>query len=73
VSIGSGAIPKVKITVETRAGNKTVSRVQGLEHFGISIDEFARECRKKFACSVSKYFCTYVTLVFLVRPEKFCR
>ncbi|GAM83702.1 hypothetical protein ANO11243_016910 [Dothideomycetidae sp. 11243] len=44
----SGQLPKVKITLETRSGNKTATKVSGLERFfvgpGLLADELRRVC-----------------------------
>lgn len=47
----SGAPPKITITLETRGGNKTVTKVSGFEPYGIPPKPFADELRK--ACSGS--------------------
>ena len=49
----SGLPPKVKITLETRSGNKTVTKVSGLEVYFISPRLLADELRKVCAGSTS--------------------
>lgn len=49
----SGLPPKVKITLETRSGNKTVTKVSGLETYFISPRLLADELRKVCAGSTS--------------------
>ncbi|KAK4633928.1 Translation machinery-associated protein 64 [Fulvia fulva] len=49
----SGAPPKVHITLETRSGNKTVTKVSGLEAYYINPRPLADELRKVCAGSTS--------------------
>ena len=49
----SGAPPKIHITLETRSGNKTVTKVSGLEMYFISPKLLADELRKVCAGSTS--------------------
>lgn len=49
----SGAPPKVHITLETRSGNKTVTKVSGLEVYHIDPRPLADELRKVCAGSTS--------------------
>jgi translation initiation factor 2D len=49
----AGAPPKITITLETRSGNKTVSKVHGLEPYYISPGPLADELRKTCAGSTS--------------------
>jgi translation initiation factor 2D len=49
----SGAPPKIQITLETRSGNKTVSKVHGLEPYYIAPQPLADELRKTCAGSTS--------------------
>jgi translation initiation factor 2D len=49
----SGPPPKVLITLETRSGNKTVTKVSGVEKFNINPNLLAEELQKKCASSVS--------------------
>jgi translation initiation factor 2D len=49
----AGAPPKIIITLETRSGNKTVSKVHGLESYGIAPQPLADELRKTCAGSTS--------------------
>lgn len=48
-----GSPPKVTITLETRSGNKTVTKVSGVEKFNINPNLLADELQKKCASSVS--------------------
>lgn len=49
----SGAPPKVHITLETRSGNKTVTKVSGLEAYFVNPRPLADELRKTCAGSTS--------------------
>ena len=49
----AGAPPKVQITIETRSGNKTVTKVSGVEPFYIAPQPLADELRKTCAGSTS--------------------
>lgn len=49
----AGAPPKIQITLETRSGNKTVSKVSGLEPYYIEPQPLADELRKTCAGSTS--------------------
>jgi translation initiation factor 2D len=49
----AGSAPKVLITLETRSGNKTVTKVSGLEAFFIPPQPLADELRKTCAGSTS--------------------
>jgi len=49
----SGAPPKVHIVLETRSGNKTVTKVSGLEAYHINARPLADELRKTCAGSTS--------------------
>lgn len=49
----AGASPKIHITLETRAGNKTMTRVSGLEAYFIPPQPLADELRKACASSTS--------------------
>lgn len=53
VKAKSGAPPKVHITLETRSGNKTVTKVSGLEPYFVSPKLLADELRKVCAGSTS--------------------
>lgn len=48
-----GAAPRVTITLETRSGNKTVTKVSGVENYYISPQPLADELRKSCAGSTS--------------------
>lgn len=48
-----GKAPQVSVAVETRAGNKVVTRIQNLELFFMDMNQLLKDCQKKFACSVS--------------------
>lgn len=49
----SGIIPKIDIILETRSGNKTATRVHGLEDYHIRAQPLADELRKTCAGSTS--------------------
>lgn len=49
----AGTPPKIQITLETRSGNKTVSKVHGLEPYYVSPQPLADELRKTCAGSTS--------------------
>ncbi|KAL9081408.1 MAG: hypothetical protein Q9157_000127 [Trypethelium eluteriae] len=49
----SGMPPKVKITLETRSGNKTVTKISGIESFFIPPQPLAEELKKVCAGSSS--------------------
>jgi len=49
----AGAAPKVEIILETRGGNKTATRVHGLEDYFIRAQPLADELRKTCAGSTS--------------------
>ncbi|EMC96296.1 hypothetical protein BAUCODRAFT_470006 [Baudoinia panamericana UAMH 10762] len=53
VKAKSGTPPKLQITLETRSGNKTVTKVSGLEAYYIPPRPFADELRKVCAGSTS--------------------
>ncbi|KAF4909649.1 Translation machinery-associated protein 64 [Colletotrichum fructicola] len=53
VKTRSGSPPKIHITLETRSGNKTVTKVSGLEPYHISPKPLADELRKVCAGSTS--------------------
>ncbi|KAF3397856.1 Translation machinery-associated protein 64 [Penicillium rolfsii] len=49
----AGALPKALVTLEKRTGSKTVTKVTGLELFGIVPNLLAEELQKKCASSTS--------------------
>lgn len=53
VKAKSGPAPKIHITLETRSGNKTVTKVSGLEAYYINARPLADELRKVCAGSTS--------------------
>jgi translation initiation factor 2D len=53
VKAKSGSPPKIRITLETRSGNKTVTKVSGLEAYSINPRPLADELRKVCAGSTS--------------------
>jgi translation initiation factor 2D len=53
IRIESGPAPTIDLLIEARQGNKVVTRVTGLEAFGIFPDQFAKDCQKRFACSAT--------------------
>eukprot|EP00389_Voromonas_pontica_P003026 GDKH01004479.1.p1 GENE.GDKH01004479.1~~GDKH01004479.1.p1 ORF type:complete len:250 (+),score=47.39 GDKH01004479.1:159-908(+) len=44
---------KVTIKLEARKGKKTITKVTGLERFGVKLDKAAKALAKKFACGAS--------------------
>lgn len=51
--ISKGKIEPIKITVETRTGNKKVTLIDNLELYGIRMSEFAKECQHRVAASTT--------------------
>jgi len=49
----AGPVPKIQILLETRGGNKTATRLHGLEAFSINLQALADELRKVCASSTS--------------------
>jgi len=49
----SGPPPKVSVVIEKRTGTKTVTKVGGVEVFGINPDLLASDLQKKCASSTS--------------------
>ena len=49
----SGHAPKIQITLETRSGNKTVTKLSGVEVFHINPQTLAEELQKACASSTS--------------------
>ncbi|QGA17821.1 hypothetical protein EYB26_005497 [Talaromyces marneffei] len=49
----SGSAPKVSVMIERRAGNKTATKVSGIEYFGVIPTLLAEELQKKCASSTS--------------------
>ena len=49
----AGAAPKIKVTLETRSGNKTATKISGVEQYYISPQPLADELRKTCAGSTS--------------------
>lgn len=49
----AGSPPRITLTIEKRTGNKMVTRIVGLEVFGIVPATLAEELSKKCACSTS--------------------
>jgi density-regulated protein DRP1 len=47
------ASPSITIKKLTRGGRKCVTSVQGLELFGVKLDDAAKKFKKKFACGTS--------------------
>ncbi|KAJ6256532.1 hypothetical protein Dda_8394 [Drechslerella dactyloides] len=50
----AGQPPKVVITLESRQGRKTVTRVKGMETFGVDAGKFMEELKSVAASSVTK-------------------
>lgn len=48
-----GALQPITMAVKTRQGRKTVTIITGLETFGLDVDDFAEELRKRCAGSAS--------------------
>ncbi|KAL1955760.1 hypothetical protein VTO42DRAFT_8080 [Malbranchea cinnamomea] len=53
VKLKPGALPKITVTIERRTGSKVVTRVVGLETFGVLPQVLAEELQKKCASSTS--------------------
>ena len=53
IQIANGKAPEIKMEVYRRGGSKFVTRLRGLENFGIDSAEFANEVSHRFACSSS--------------------
>lgn len=53
VKAKAGQFPKIKLTYETRSGNKTVTKISGLEAFHINPQPLADELQKACASSTS--------------------
>ena len=53
VKAKSGTAPKIQITLETRSGNKTVTKLSGVEVFHIGPQPLAEELQKACASSTS--------------------
>eukprot|EP01083_Nonionella_stella_P047051 125944_1 len=54
LSMKRGSPPKVSFSVEARQSKrKFVTRVRGLEEYGINPERFANDVSKRFACSSS--------------------
>lgn len=53
-TVVKGKLEKIKMRVEKRA-NKKVTLVDNIELYGISIQEFAKECQHGVAASASTY------------------
>lgn len=52
-TIRSGQPPRVQVTMMTRSGNKTATKISGLEPFNILVQQLADELRKTCASSTS--------------------
>ena len=46
-----GSPPKVLLEVEKRQNKKFITRVRGVEEYGIHAEDFCRDVAKRFACS----------------------
>ena len=51
--VHKGAARPIEITMEQRGGHKSVTRIAGLETFGVVPEQFAREMQKKLATSAT--------------------
>jgi translation initiation factor 2D len=49
----SGQVPKVQVTMEKRQGKKTVTRISGLEPFGVDPKQLAEELQRVCAGSAT--------------------
>ncbi|KAK6514475.1 hypothetical protein TWF281_004675 [Arthrobotrys megalospora] len=50
----SGTPPKITITLESRQGKKVVTRIKGMEVFGVDVGKFMEELKSVAASSVTK-------------------
>ena len=48
-----GDVPPVVVSVEQRAGNRSVTRLSGLERYGVDVVEWGREAARYYAASVT--------------------
>ena len=48
-----GDVPPITVTVEQRAGNRTVTRLSGLDRYGMDVVEWGREAARHYAASVT--------------------
>ena len=51
VKLKKGSPPKVLIEVEKRQNQKFITRVRGVEEYGIDAESFCRDVSKRFACA----------------------
>lgn len=52
-TVHSGSLPKARVILESRMGNKTVTIVRSLEVFELDLVALTKAFRQRFACSVS--------------------
>ena len=52
-SFHRGDVQPVVVSVEQRAGNRTVTRLSGLDRFGVDVAEWGREAARHYAASVT--------------------
>lgn len=48
-----GPVPYVEVHLEQRQGNKFMTKIRGLEVFGIDLNQFVKDCQKTFSCSAT--------------------
>lgn len=51
--LGTGVLPKIKVTLETRSGNKTATKISGVEAFRIQPTQLADELKRTCSSSTS--------------------
>lgn len=72
MTVHSGQIPKAKILVENRMGNKAVTILRGLEVFAIDLAVLTKECQKKYVycCNFGQFMnlhrCIYMSSISLL-------
>ena len=53
VKFTRGPLPPISVSLEQRDGKKKMTRVTGVEQFGLDPTQFAREAQKMFACAAT--------------------
>lgn len=51
--LGKGKPPEVSFEVSMRQGKKYITRLRGLEEYGVDATEFSKEVAKRFACAAA--------------------